>query len=91
MAKTGKDSAADDFRYKQFTAEEEKIPIQLETGLMGSTDAARISLTRQGVPSGSISIGTRYIHSPVGMVSLKDAQETAKLAVAAIGKIQKAL
>lgn len=73
------------------TAEEEKIPIQLETGLMGSTDAARISLTRQGVPSGSISIGTRYIHSPVGMVSLKDAQETAKLAVAAIGKIQKAL
>ena len=70
-------------------AEEEKIPIQLETGLMGATDAARISLTRQGVPSGTISIGTRYIHSPVGMLSLKDAEETTKLAVAAIRKIQK--
>ena len=71
------------------TAEEEKIAIQLETGLMGSTDAARISLTRQGVPSGTISIGTRYIHSPVGMLSLKDAEETAKLTVAVIRKIQK--
>ena len=70
-------------------AEEEKIAIQLETGLMGSTDAARISLTRQGVPSGTISIGTRYIHSPVGMLSLKDAEESAKLTVAAIRKIQK--
>jgi endoglucanase len=71
------------------TAEEEKINIQLETGLMGSTDAARISLTREGVPSGAISIGTRYIHSPVGMVSLTDVEEVAKLTSAAIHKIQK--
>jgi endoglucanase len=71
------------------TAEENKIPYQLETGLMGSTDAARIAMTRQGVPSGTISIGTRYIHSPVGMLSLKDAEDSAKLTVAAIRKIQK--
>ena len=32
------------------TAEEEKIPFQLESGLLGSTDAARISITRQGIP-----------------------------------------
>ena len=70
-------------------AEENKIPYQLETGLMGSTDAARISLTRQGVPSGAVSIGTRYIHSPVGMLSLKDAEDSAKLTAAAIQKIQK--
>jgi len=71
------------------TAEENKIPYQLETGLMGSTDAARIAMTRQGVPSGTISIATRYIHSPVGMLSLKDAEHSAKLAVAAIRNIQK--
>ena len=53
------------------SAEEEKIPFQIETGLMGSTDAARISLTRQGIPSGNISIPARYIHSPVGMLALK--------------------
>jgi endoglucanase len=70
-------------------AEENKIAYQLETGLMGTTDAARISLTRQGVPSGVISIPTRYIHSPVGMLSLKDAENSAKLTAAAIQKIQK--
>ncbi len=70
-------------------AEENKIEYQLETGLPGTTDAARISLTRQGVPSGTISIATRYIHSPVGMLSLKDAENSVKLTAAAIQKIQK--
>ena len=71
------------------TAEEEKIPFQLETGLLGSTDAARISITRQGIPSGNISIPTRYIHSPVGMLCLKDIENSAKLTVAAIQRISK--
>lgn len=71
------------------TAEEEKIPFQLETGLMGSTDASRISITRQGIPSGNISIPTRYIHSPVGMLCLKDIENSAKLTVAAIQRISK--
>jgi endoglucanase len=70
-------------------AEENKIAYQLETGLAGTTDAARISLTRQGVPSGTVSIATRYIHSPVGMLDLKDAENSAKLVVAAIQKLQK--
>jgi putative aminopeptidase FrvX len=70
-------------------AEENKIDYQLETGLPGATDAARISLSRQGVPSGTVSVATRYIHSPVGMLSLKDAENSAKLTVAAIQKIQK--
>ncbi len=71
------------------TAQEEKIPIQLESGLLGSTDAARISLTRQGIPSGTISIPTRYIHSPVGILSHKDIEDSAKLAAAAIAKATK--
>ncbi|MCW4044730.1 MAG: M42 family metallopeptidase [Candidatus Bathyarchaeota archaeon] len=70
-------------------AEENKIAYQLETGLMGTTDAARISLTRQGVPSGTICVPARYIHSPVGMLSLKDAEDSVKLTVAAIQKAQK--
>jgi len=69
------------------TAEEEKIPFQTETGLMGSTDAARISLTRQGIPSGNISVPTRYIHSPAGVVSLSDMENSAKLTAAAIKRI----
>lgn len=68
-------------------AEENKIPYQLETGLPGSTDAARISLTREGVPSGVISIPTRYIHSPASLLSSKDVENTVKLTVAAVQKV----
>ncbi|MGB9713793.1 MAG: M42 family metallopeptidase [Candidatus Bathyarchaeales archaeon] len=70
-------------------AEENKIPYQLETGLPGSTDAARISLTREGVPSGVISIPTRYIHGPAALLSLEDAENAAKLTAIAIQKIPK--
>ena len=71
------------------TAEENRITYQLETGLPGATDAAKMSLTRQGVPSGTISVATRYIHSPAGILSLKDAENSAKLTAAVIEKIQK--
>jgi endoglucanase len=70
-------------------AEENNIPYQLETGLPGSTDAARIALTREGVPSGVVSVPTRYIHSPASMASLKDMENAVKLTVAALQKIPK--
>ncbi|MEM2103278.1 MAG: M42 family metallopeptidase [Candidatus Bathyarchaeia archaeon] len=71
------------------TAEENNIPYQLETGLPGSTDAARISITREGVPCGVVSVPTRYIHSPASLLSLKDVENTVKLTVAAIRDIKK--
>jgi endoglucanase len=70
------------------TSEKNKIGYQLETGLPGTTDAARMSLTRLGVPSGTVSIAARYIHSPVGVISLKDAENSVKLTAAAIHNIQ---
>jgi putative aminopeptidase FrvX len=70
------------------TASQNGIDYQLETGLLGTTDAARMALTRQGVPSGAISIPARYIHSPVGLVSMKDLENCAKLAALAVEKIQ---
>jgi len=71
------------------SAKEHKIPYQLETGIRGSTDAARISLSREGVPSGVISVATRYIHSPAAILNLDDVEKTVKLAVAAIEKVPK--
>ncbi len=71
------------------SAKEDKIPYQLETVTGGTTDAARISLTREGVPSGVISIPTRYIHSPASMLSLKDAENAVRLAVAAMRNVPK--
>jgi len=70
-------------------AKESKVPYQLESGLEGSTDAARIALTRGGVPSGVISIPTRYIHSPASMLSLRDVENAVKLAVTAVKNVPK--
>jgi len=70
-------------------AEENRIPYQLETGLPGATDASSISLTKEGVPSGVISIPTRYIHSPACLLSLEDAENAVRLTVAAVQKIPK--
>lgn len=74
-------------RWLTQTAEQEKIPFQLEAGLPGSTDAARIFLSREGIPSGVVSVPTRYIHSPVGMLNLQDIENAAKLTAAAIQKV----
>jgi len=71
------------------SAEENKIPYQLETGMRGTTDAAKIALTKEGVPSGVISIPTRYIHSPASLLSLKDVENAVKLAVATIENVSK--
>lgn len=72
-------------------AEKNNIPFQLEAGLPGATDAAKIALTKEGVPSGVISIPTRYIHSPASILSLRDLENAVKLAVAAAGKAPKYL
>jgi len=69
------------------TANKNGIEYQLETGLLGTTDAARMSLARAGVPSGAISVPARYIHSPVGLVSLKDLEDCARLATVAVQNI----
>jgi len=70
-------------------AEESRVPYQLESGLPGTTDASRIALAREGVPSGVISIPTRYIHSPASMLSLSDVENAIKLVVTAIKNVPK--
>lgn len=61
-------------------AREAQIPYQLEAAQRGGTDAGAIHLSGGGVPSGTISIPTRYIHSPREVVSLADVENTALLA-----------
>jgi putative aminopeptidase FrvX len=70
-------------------AEENRIPYQLETGIRGATDASKIALTKEGVPSGVISVPARYIHSPTSLLSLKDVENAVKLAVAAVKNVSK--
>ena len=66
------------------TAKAKGIPYQMDVTESGTTDASAISLTREGIPSGVISVATRYIHTPVEVLSLKDLAQTAGLVVEAI-------
>ncbi len=71
------------------SAKENKISYQLETGIRGATDAARIALSKEGVPSGIISIATRYIHSPSGIVDISDIEKAVQLTTATIKNVSK--
>ena len=61
------------------TAREFGISVQLEASDGGTTDATSIYLTKSGIPTGVISMATRYIHSPVEVLSLSDVDKAADL------------
>jgi endoglucanase len=61
------------------TAMEFDIPVQMEASDGGTTDATSIYLTKSGIPTGVISVATRYIHSPVEVLSLSDVEKSAEL------------
>lgn len=67
-------------------ADAESIPVQLEVGSGGTTDATSIHLTKGGIPSTTLSIPARYIHSPVEVIDMKDVEAGVQLLVAALKK-----
>lgn len=71
-------------RWMVAAAEKANLPYQLEVLEGGTTDARAIQLTRAGVPSGCLSIPTRYIHSPSEMVDYNDVLNSVKLLVALV-------
>ena len=68
-------------RWMVATAEKAGLPYQMEVLEGGTTDARAIQLTRAGVPTGCLSIPTRYIHSPSEMVDYNDVQNSVRLLV----------
>ncbi len=65
-------------------AKKASIPYQLEVLDGGTTDARSIQVTRSGVPTGCLSIPTRYVHSPSEMVDYNDLQNGVKLLLAMV-------
>ena len=65
-------------------AEAEEIPYQFKQPGLGGTDAGSIHLVRDGVPSAVVSVPSRYIHSPVSLLSLEDFESTVQLMRAAL-------
>lgn len=66
------------------TAEDKKIPYQVDVLEGGMTDGAIIYVTRAGVPTGVVSIPTRYIHGPSSVFSADDLSNSIKLVVGAL-------
>ncbi|SHF23900.1 endoglucanase [Caldanaerobius fijiensis DSM 17918] len=60
-------------------AEENGIPYQIRRGNVGGNDAGAIHKTKSGIITASISVPTRYIHSPISMVHKDDYEYTLKL------------
>ena len=61
-------------------AKKKKIPYQMMAAPRGTgTDANAMQLNRGGVATALIGVPNRYMHSPVEMISLKDAEQCARL------------
>ena len=61
------------------TAEELDIPCQVKRPGIGGTDAGTMHIAHEGVPSATVSVPCRYIHSPVALLSVEDFNNTVRL------------
>jgi endoglucanase len=52
------------------------LPYQFKKPMYGGTDAGKIHITREGVPSSVVSVPCRYIHSPTSLLKLDDIMNT---------------
>ena len=63
-------------------AKEENIPYQLEVFPGIGTDAGELSVAHQGIPTGVLSIPSRYAHSSIEVIDLNDVEATKDLLIA---------
>jgi tetrahedral aminopeptidase len=60
-------------------AQREGIPYQFKRAAVGGTDAGPLQRTAEGIPAVVVAVPTRYIHTPVSIVSLADFDNTVRL------------
>ena len=71
--------------------EEQQIPWQTKTKIAGGNDAGQIQFAGHGVRVLAVSVPCRYLHSPVSVIRMGDAEACAKLAAAMLPAIQERL
>ncbi len=69
------------------SAEAEGIPWQYRQPNLGGTDAGAIHKVRAGVPSVSVSVPQRYIHTAAGLIRMDDWVNTLRLVHTALTKL----
>jgi endoglucanase len=70
------------------TAREEGIAHTVETGMKTYTDADATFASRDGIPTGVLSIPLRNMHSPIEIADLADLEACVRLLVAFAGRVQ---
>jgi endoglucanase len=78
-------------RHLLATAESMGIPCQVKQPAIGGTDAGAIHLSRGGVPTVTVAVPCRYIHSPAGILDLGDLERTVALVREALLRLPEAL
>jgi len=78
-------------RFLSETADKAGIPYQFRQAGGGGTDAAAIHKVRSGVPSVSISVPGRYLHTAASLVRLSDWQDLFSLLHTALSQSRPAL
>ena len=73
------------------SAEAAGIPYQFRQPGGGSTDAGAIHKQRAGIPSVSLSVPGRYLHTPAGIARLSDWENTLALVYTALTRITSAV
>ena len=69
------------------TAEALKIPYQIRQPGGGGTNAGGIIPTRSGVPTISVSVPARYLHSPASLIYLSDVRRTIELVRESVARL----
>ena len=72
------------FYFVVSVAQEQGIPFQLKRGVAGGTDSGLIHLTEEGIPSVTVSVPVRYLHSPWSVMGGKDFKNYCALAKAIV-------
>ncbi len=70
-------------------ATEKEIPYQVDFMEGGGTDAGKIHLVGSGVPSLVLAVPSRYIHSHYSIISRKDYENTLKLLMEVVTRLDK--
>jgi endoglucanase len=70
-------------------AKRNKIKYQIDVIEGGMTDGAIIYMNREGVPTGVLSIPTRYIHSSTGVFNIDDVNSAIELTVKVVERFAK--
>lgn len=76
-------------KHLKATAEKEGIPYQLRQPGGGGTDAGAIHRQRSGIPSVSVSVPGRYLHTSAGLCRFSDWQNTYSLLYTALNSMDR--